>query len=205
MPDGIDLMNYGPDSNPEVISSFNEGYIWDELKNNNQDLSNGIEKSTQCYIFKGESQDLNNLEYFRNTIGIINYLLDNGGIAIYDPFQMKYWSKKEWSESTSNNKIANPLNQVVILNSKNEDGTSWLHTRGLIKYGRPDLSFDNVIEEIKTSALEMFNRFIEFQAFGGILEDGKSINMKGLPNNLTCKTLGTFDDTDFNNLHVEIK
>lgn len=51
----------------------------------------------------------------------------------------------------------------------------------------------------------MFNRFIEFQAFGGVIEEGIEIRMEGLPSGMTCHHAGDLEDPDFNNVHVEIK
>ena len=91
MPDGIDLMHYGKNKHPEVVKSFNDGFVWEQLKSSNKNLANSIESSTECFIFKGETPDSDNLEYFKNIIGVTTYLLDNGGIGIYDPFQIRYW------------------------------------------------------------------------------------------------------------------
>lgn len=72
-------------------------------------------------------------------------------------------------------------------------------------FGRPDLGMFNVTPDLKDGAIEMVNRFIEFQAFGGILEEGKEISMQGLPEGLFCHHAGDLDDPDFNNVHVEIR
>lgn len=62
----------------------------------------------------------------------------------------------------------------------------------------------DVTDATSTDILEMINRFIEYQAFGGVIEHGKHINMVGLPSSMWCEHRGDYDDDDFNNKHVEV-
>lgn len=205
MPDGINLMKYGPDKHPEVVHSFCEGYVWDELESTNGELAESIENSEECFVITGETSDTENLEYFRNVIGMCTYLLDHGGVGIYDPYQLKYWTKDEWIETAFEDDKPNPFNHVVILKSLNEDGTSWFHTRGLLKYGRPDLSLRKVPSDQEEVVFGLFKSLVEFQALGGIIFEGQKITAQGVPPGMQCSGLkGSLEDPDFNNMHIEI-
>jgi len=72
------------------------------------------------------------------------------------------------------------------------------------KFGRPDLSIHSVPTKYNDAIIDLFERFIELQAFGGIIEDGQPIKMKSLPAGMTWERRGNRDDPDFNNVHVEI-
>ena len=85
-----------------------------------------------------------------------------------------------------------------------ENGNLWYHTRGLRLFARPDISVHNVTGEYADKVHEMINRFIEFQALGDIIENGKNIKMQGLPDSMWCEYRGDESDPDFNNKHVEI-
>lgn len=204
IPIGIDLMNYGPETHPEVLESFLNGYAWDELKKNVPALSNQIKEAKECYIFKGSVADTDNLNYYRDLIGLITYLLDNGGVAVYDLQVFTFWSKNDWIEKIFKPKAPQPRQHVLILCSDEENGTKWLHTRGLRKYGRPDLSIHNVSKENEEATLDLINRFIEFQAHGGIVDKNSKIDMKSLPQTMWCEPKGNLEDPDFNNKHIEI-
>jgi hypothetical protein len=91
-----------------------------------------------------------------------------------------------------------------ITSQETTPALAWYHTRGMRKFGRPDLSIHNVPAKYHEAVIELCNRFIEFQAFGGIIEEGQAIRMKSLPEGMTCHHEGTLDDLDFNNFHVEI-
>lgn len=93
---------------------------------------------------------------------------------------------------------------MVVLASPEREGT-WLHTRGMLKFGRPDLSMRGVARGSEGLYLELFNRFIAFQALGGVIEEGQEVRMAGLDSGLRCYHAGSPDDPDFNNLHVEIR
>src|SRR5207245_7354151 len=93
----------------------------------------------------------------------------------------------------------------VILFSDEPDGTRWYHTRGLRKFGRPDLSMHGVRADYESAVIEMFNRLILLQAEGHRIAEGPEIHMASLPSGLTCHRSGSVDDPDFNNVHLEIK
>lgn len=99
----------------------------------------------------------------------------------------------------------NYLRNVVGLVAWCFDGTEWFHTRGMRKFGRPDLSVHHVSRDLRDGIVDLFNRFIEFQAFGGIIAQGQDIKMGSLPAGMICVHQGDLDDPDFNNVHVEIK
>src|SRR5262249_30887049 len=96
-----------------------------------------------------------------------------------------------------------PRHHVAILVSDDEPGR-WYHTRGLRKFGRPDLSIHHVLPELETTVNELCDGFIELLAFGEVIPEGQPITMRGLPSGWTCRHGGDLDDTDFNNVHLEI-
>ena len=94
---------------------------------------------------------------------------------------------------------------MSILVSAEESGGHWFHTRGMRKFGRPDLSIHNVRNDYQKGAIEVCDRFIGLQAAGGRIPEGHEIRVTSLPGGLVCHHKGTLDDPDFNNVHVEIQ
>ena len=94
--------------------------------------------------------------------------------------------------------------QVVILVSEEPDGTERLHTRGMGKFGRPDISVPGVTAADREGFEELCHRFIEFQALGGIIAEGQEIRMGSLPDGYACHHAGDLDDPDFNNVHIRV-
>ena len=87
---------------------------------------------------------------------------------------------------------------------KSDSKLTWFHTRGVRKFGRPDLSIHNVPLPYHGAVIDLCERFIELQAFGAVIEDGQEIRVKSLPEGMTCHHAGDLDDPDFHNVHVEI-
>lgn len=203
IPEAIDISRYGPDTHPEILENFRDGYLWDVLKKDDSKLADQISEQSECLIIRGTLDDTDNLNYFRNIIGLIEWLYDNGIVAVFDPHAFKWWNADNWHEMAFKPANASPTHHVTILYS-NEDGKEWLHTRGMIKFGRPDLSFRNVPFESRADAARMINKFITIQAYGEVVKEGQSVEMDGIPSGISCSHQGHLDDPDFNNVHIEM-
>lgn len=206
VPDAFDLMHYGASRHPEVVSQFREGYLWDQLMLQNRALADQIAKCDECLILKGEREDSIDLNYLRDCVGLITFLLDHGGTSVYDPQMFHWWAPEVWRERIFQPASPVPRHHVVILVSEELEPTlTWFHTRGMRKFGRPDISVHDVPVQSHDAVIDLCNRFIELQAFGGIIPEAQVITMKSLPAGMTCHHGGDMDDPEFNNVHVEIR
>lgn len=197
-------MRYGPDCNPEVADFFRSGDLWDSLQQEDAALAERVAQQTECIVIRGTIPDPQDLNYFRDTIGLITYLLDSGGVAVYDPQMLKWWSADEWRKCAFMPASPTPRNHVVILVSEDANETEWLHTRGMRKFGRPDLSVPQVSATHKPGIIDLCQRLIEMQAFGATVREGQNIRMPSLPPGGRCHHAGHLDDPDFNNVHIRI-
>lgn len=206
VPAGLDLSHYQAEQHRDVLANFREGYLWNDLRARNPELAARIVESKECLILRGEIEDCETLNYLRDSVGLLTFLLDNGGITVYDPMTFRWWEPEEWRNRIFHPAGPVPRHHVVILTSEESDPTlTWFHTRGMRKFGRPDLSIHRVRPEYNEAIIDLCNRFIELQAFGGIIEEGQPIRMKSLRRGMTCHHRGDLDDPDFNNVHVEIE
>jgi hypothetical protein len=81
----LELNLYGRDKYPEVLAGFQEGYLWDELVAQDPTSARKVSESDQCLILRGELDDPGDLNYLRDSVGLLTCLLDHGGVCIYDP------------------------------------------------------------------------------------------------------------------------
>ncbi len=205
IPEGLQVMSYGPSSNPEVVESFRTGYVWDQIRKYKTSLAEQITQQDSCVVLRGEFLDPNTLNYFRDTIGFITYCLDHGGIAVYDPLMLEWWSRERWQQRVFDPGKTMPKRHTVVLLSEQDHRLTWVHTRGLRKFGRPDLSIPDVTPELKEGVIDLCNRLIAFQAFGGVIQEGMPIKMPSLPARWRCYHRGHLEDPDFNNVHICIE
>ena len=205
IPPQLKISHYQAPKNQDLLDGFREGYVWDELVIREAGLAAAIAAQNQCVVIHGEFGDQPDLNYLRDTIGIATWFLEEGGVAVYDPQMFRFWSGEDWWRRIFEPVDPIPRSHVVILVSPEEGGTEWIHTRGMRKFGRPDISIRGVAPEWKNAAVDTCNRFIEFQAFGGLIEEGQAVKVPGFPEGLTCRHRGNSEDPDFNNVHVAIE
>lgn len=206
VPAGCELQLYSRASHPDVLDiGLKGGWIGDDFRAHAPLLAQAVEATDQCLVLKGVVSDPPDLDYFRDAVGLVTALLESGGIAVFDPHQFKWWSADEWLERAFAPAGAVPRHHVAILVSEEPDGRSrWYHTRGMIKFGRPDLSVHHVPQALEGAVEDLCNRLIELQAFGGVIAEGQEIRLRSLPEGWRCSHAGDLDDPDFNNRHVEI-
>jgi hypothetical protein len=205
MPDWLELVSYNRQQNADVFTSYQSGPLWAVLNRDSPLTAYEAERAPQCVGIRGEPTDPPTLDYFRDTIGIVAWLLDAGGVAVYDPQMLRLWSADTWREEAFEPDGPNPNRHTAILVSEDENGTSWYHTRGMRKFGRPDLSVHRVGTENADGVTLLIKRFVQHQALGGVIPQGQAVQMKVLPPGGICQHRGDRNDPDFNNVHVEIE
>lgn len=206
IPEGVELDAYDDEVRPEVRDGFMEGFLWEELQKANPELAEIIKKAPRCVVITGQPKEDTTLNYLRDIVGMITCFLDEGCVGIFDPQMFKWWSPDEWRSRIFEPDGPAPRNHVVILSSEEEKapGGTWLHTRGMRKFGRPDLSVHHVQVEHRDAIVDLINRYIDYQAFGGVIADDEEIKVEALPEGMRCHHAGHLDDPEFNNTHVEI-
>jgi hypothetical protein len=205
IPPELKISHYQAPKSQELLDGFREGPLWDELRLREAGLAAAIAEQNQCVVIHGEFGDRPDLNYLRDTIGIATWFLDQGGVAVYDPQMFRFWSADDWWRRIFEPVEPIPRSHAIILVSAEEGGTEWVHTRGMRKFGRPDISIHGVAPDWKNAAVDVCNRFIEFQAFGGLVEEGREIRINGFPEGFKCYHRGELEDPDFNNVHLAIE
>jgi hypothetical protein len=205
MPDWIEMVSYDRAKQPDTFHNYQTGPIWEKLTQDTPLTANEAERAPQCVIVRGEPADPPTLDYFRDAIGIVAWLLDVGGAAVFDPQMLWLWSADEWKEDAFEPDEPNPDRHTAIMVSSEDDGSCWYHTRGMRKFGRPDISVRGVIPKHADDVTLLIERFVEFQALGGVIAEGEEVRMKTLPAGGKCRHGGDLEDHHFNNVHVEIE
>ena len=129
--------------------------------------------------------------------------LDAGGLAVLDPASLRWWSPEEFREKVHGRDEVDAFQHVTVLRSEEPGGTR-LHTRGLVKFGRPDLSVCGVQPSWYPDAVELVERLTWAQVRGHVIPEGQAIRMTGVPDGLVCRRAGSPDDPELGNVHVRI-
>lgn len=205
-PQALQLNQYNKDNQgEETLNQFRSDYFAQILEEQHPELQETVNEQSNCYIVQYLGEDSNTLNDMRVTIGMVTYLLDNGGVAVLDLVSRKWWTPQTWREEVFTPDEFSTYPHVTINIFKQEDGTFWYLTQGMRKFGRPDLSIHKVTSENQQVVQEMFERFITYMAEGGNITQNQEIRMKGLPEGMVCEISENLDDPVFNNRHVEIQ
>jgi hypothetical protein len=204
-PAGLDVMSYGPGSHQELVDRFRSGPLWDQLAEERPSLATAVEACDRCVVIRGSPEDPSTLDYLRDAVGLITHLVDHGGCAVYDPLRLTWWEPATWRCEVFAPAAPVPKQHTVILVS-DEDGasTQWFHTRGMRKFGRPDISIRQVDAARRAGVIELCDRLIQVQVEGAIVPDGQEIRMVSLPGGGRMRTAGSVEDPDFDNAHLSV-
>jgi hypothetical protein len=192
------------ESGPHQDLPFTRGSFARLLEPEEPALFLGIQNASECIVIQGEVPDPGDLNYLRDSIGLVMYFLDHGAMAVMDPQRLRLYDTARWKREMFAPQPPNWLHHSIILASDEPGGARWLHTRGLRKFGRPDLSMHGVSAEQQRIVVELFNKLIILQAEGARIAEGEELTIDGMTGRLICRYGGSLEDPNFNNVHVEI-
>ena len=206
-PAGVDVMRYTHESirawNGYPLGGTMGGLFHEE----NAALFARTGATRDCLLLRGEIADPADLDVLRDLVGTITALVDLGGDAVVDPQLLSLFDPAEWRARFFESDEFIPRNHVAILASDDDNapGRRWIHTRGMRKFARPDIGIWNVPPEYAGHAGQLAQRFADFQALGGIVEEGREIVIEGLSSNMHAHRAGSLEDPAFNNVHLAIR
>lgn len=160
----------------------------------------------EVVVVRGTLKDSADSGYLRDTLGVLAGLLDTGGTAILDPQMLSLLDADAWRRQYLIAEGAPIRHHLLILcDDEAEAGRSWIHTRGMRKFGRPDIS----IRHVPTSAIDragaLCEKLAEIEALGAHFVDGQSVDIEGVSGGLVAHLGGGLDDPQFNNTYVEFR
>lgn len=203
-PEGLDIFFYKKPEHSEYMSSFLSGTLGELLEEDNPTLYNAVQSTDQWAIIRGEVSQDSDLNYMRNAIGFVQALVENGGIGVLDLQTFKLLTSDEWTNSIFSQEF-NAYSHTVILSSMMEDGSFWLHTRGMRKFGRPDISMGLVKQDEIPDAAQVINQMIYYGALGVFFSKPTKLHTHtGHTYIVKAEFIEDFDDPDFNNAYYRI-
>lgn len=205
MPKGCELLLYDRRWQPGSFLQLAQQHAWGLAAAETPELADRAGRAPQFAMFRGHSRIHQSLDYLRDAVGIIQYLVDRGAEAIFDPQTYQFWSPHDWSTRLFDPAAPVPHEHVIILETPDDAGEgAWVHTRGMRKFGRPDLSVMNVGPESREKVIDLFNCYVEALASGATISNGERVTLAGLPSGGVFRLDPRLDHPDFHNAHAEI-
>ena len=161
--------------------------------------------------FAGEAKDLN---YLRNTLGVVSAIADTPGtLAVFDALTTNWWRLGDWRAAFVERSVFEIHDHlfIAVTDEPAHHPGLWTHTRGMAKFGRPELeirhlpgAYDTRNPAIRASG-RVLNGIATYLALGANVRDGQSMY---LPETEATITFNLNDDAatrkHFNNAAVEI-
>jgi len=205
LPDGIELFRY-----PREVLEQWQGYplhgaLGEVLHQDHPQAYAAACKAPEVLSVRGRIEDMDSLDYLNDTLGVIAALMEIGGVAVADPQILSLFDGDSWNGRFMIEGGAPPRRHVLILcndDGESDDGTAWVRTRGMRKFGRPDVSIRGVPRVDSDKAGELCLRLVEMQVLGARFVQGQELEIEGLPGAMQAQLGGSLEDPQFNNTHV---
>lgn len=128
----------------------------------------------------------------------------DGAVAVLDLLTFTLFSAEEWTKKIFDPGFT-PYSHTVILASEEEDDSIWLHTRGMRKFGRPDISMEKVLKSDVQNASQVVNQMIFYGALGVFFSKPVKLHThSGMSCIVMPKFIEDMDNPDFNNSYYQI-
>ena len=154
------------------------------------------------FVIRAELVDAPDLDALRDGIGLVSALMAAGAVAAVDPQLLTAFDAEAWRARFFARPAFDVRDHVLMLCDADGQapGRLHVHTRGLRKFARPDLSLRRVPAVARDVAGELLQRLAEWQALGGRFHAGQTVQAGDIA--LSALPGGHLDDPAFNNLHV---
>lgn len=184
---------------------FRTGRHWQQLQQRQPELAGQIAAAPLAVALHGTVSRHESLDYLRDTLEVMTSLVGHGACAIADMVTRSWYDARTWMTRTEQGSLFNPFDHVLVVTTTESDSSCWLRTRGLRKFGRPDLSVRGVGERELEGVQKMLDRFINHLTLGGVLETDRKIQMEGLDKAYRVGAVQPAEgDPDFQNSFVEL-
>lgn len=203
-PEGLDMIFYKKSEHGEYMDSMLGGTLGEILREDDPALYEAVRNVEGWAVIQGEVRQDADLNYMRNVIGFVQALVEKDGVGVLDLQTFTLYSAKEWTDNIFSKEF-DAYDHAVILASQMGDGSVWLHTRGMRKFGRPDMSMEDVPSEDVEHAVQIVNQMIHYGALGVFFSQPTKLHTHtGRTYIVKADFVEDFEDPDFNNSHYKI-
>ncbi|MCE9584001.1 MAG: hypothetical protein K8T20_16070 [Planctomycetes bacterium] len=207
VPEGCEIRSFSRERHEDRFSAFLGGYLGRLIDEMAPTVARAVRGAPQMLIMSGEVEDPPDLAYLRDALGVVAAMFEGGAIAVLDATAFHWWTAEAWKRDVHDPDKPTPASVVTIMKSEDPEdpGRLWIHTRGMRKFGRPDIGVYGAPATAEEAVADLCSRFIEMQALGAVIPRGQAIRMRDLPAGMTCNLAGSLEDPDYNNVHIDLR
>lgn len=183
------------------------GALGESLRERDPEAFAAATAAPEVMLLRGSVADGPSLDYLRDAVAVVRALLGAGGEAVVDPQALSLFDRRGWDARHDVAGSATPRRHLLILCAEDGlyPGRAWVHTRGMRKFGRPDISLRNVPRDRLNEAGELCERLVDLQAMGARILDRHEVEVTGLVEAMVARIGGGPDDPAFSNSYLELR
>jgi len=202
-PEDLEIHSLSRPDHADYMDGFFGGDLGKVLKEADGELFETCRRAESCVIIRGTVKEDRTLDYMRDAIGIIEALVEQGAAGVLDFQTFTLYAPGKWTERFFEKEI-NARNHAVVLVSEEEDGY-WLHTRGMLEFGRPDVGIHGVPEEKVRSYGQLVDQMIFYGGKGVFFKEKTRLHtFGGKAYVVKADYVDDFDNFDYNNAYYDV-
>ncbi len=154
----------------------------------------------------GTLRDPASLDYLRDTLEAIARSFDAGAVAVVDPQVSGLYDRAAFMHRLATGNGSSLRQHFLVLCDADPDDPDrqWVHTRGLRKFARPDISLTRVPAGETDRAGALCRQLADMQALGGRFAEGQPLPVDEV-GVFRAHHAGSPGDPRFFNTHVELR
>jgi hypothetical protein len=146
--------------------------------------------------------------YLNCQIELHSILLTEGCISIVDLNTATIYSSELWLKQVGADLIDGLFkiqDHIIITTILQDNGLVWMHSKGMIKFGKPELSIHDLQEEELIQFCDLFNEIAqEIVTTNTIPKHDQIVRLNHKLLNFKAYHCGSYSDEEFwNNVHIE--
>lgn len=205
MPKGLGLSGLQRPGHSGHMDELLGGTLGKILNERDHALYEAARAAPSWLVLYGEVQEDDTLTYLRNAVGFVQAAVETGAAAVLDLQTLELYSAENWKERVFSFQF-HPYCHVNAMISPEEGGTLWLHTRGMRKFGRPDMGMTGVPQRELDRAKAAVDQMIYYGAQGAVFSRPAKLH---LATGGTCTVFpelaSNLEDPDYNNEHYSLR
>ena len=204
MPQGLGLSRLQRPEHSGHMDELLGGTLGKILDERDHELYEKAKAARTWLVLYGEVQKDSTLDYLRDAVGFVQAAVETGAVAVLDEQTLELYAPEEWRRRVFSFTY-HPYCHVNAMISPGEDGSFWLHTRGMRKFGRPDTGLEGVPREELDRAKAVVDRMISLEVQGGVFSGPAKLRLTtGESCTVFPELTGDLEDWNYNNEHYQM-
>ena len=205
IPEGISIMSCDKTTDGGQMQELFGGTLGELMRASDPVLYEECASAERWVMIRGQVKDDKDLTYMKNIVGIIQAFTEKGAVGVLDLFTLSLISPERWTNGYFGDGFE-PRHHAETFVSEGEGGKFRIYTRGMIKFGRPDICFEDAAWDEVDKVGEIVGQMIYFGARGAFFDKDVKLHISGGRSFIVRPELvDDPDNDDFNNVYYKVK